>query len=177
MDIILNTELTLKGKEDKYQASGEIIILEGAYFRDVDLNLLSLVPRRSRSKEPVAAEADREFLKNISFDIAIGYRNPFIVENNLSLLELKPDLRIKGTPDHLIMSGRASVEPGGTIKFQEKEFEVTRGIIDFLNPYRIEPTIDLESNTTVREWTIFLNVSGTPDNLSFTLRSDPAGTK
>jgi len=172
MDIVLSTELALMGNEDKSEVTGKIMILEGVYFRDVDLNLLSLVPRRSRSEKPVAV-TDQEFLKNMSFDIAVGYRNPFVVENNFSFLELKPNLHIKGEPDRILLSGRARVEPGGIIQYQEKKFEVTRGIIDFLNPYKIEPTIDLEGKTKVREWTIFLTVSGTSDDLEFTLRSDP----
>lgn len=173
MDIVINTDLSVTGNKDKSEVSGSIIILEGVYYRDVNFNLLSLVPRRSRSEEIEPESTDHEFLKNMFLDIKVGYRNPFIVENNVSLLELKPDLHLKGTPNSLLLSGRASVESGGIIKYQEREFEVTRGIIDFLNPYRIEPTIDLEGNTKVRDWTIFLNVSGTPDNLSFILRSDP----
>jgi len=114
-----------------------------------------------------------ELKPDLHLNIKVGYRNPFFVENNISLLELKPDLHLKGTPNDLLLSGRARVEPGGLIKFQEREFEVTRGIIDFINPYKIEPTLDIEGNTKVREWTIFLNVSGTPDDLSFILKSDP----
>ncbi len=173
MEVVLNTELAMTGNKDKSEVFGKIVILEGVYFRDVDLNLLGLIPRRSRSEEPVTGETGQEFLKNMSFDIAVGYRNPFVVENNISFLELKPDLHIKGKPDRFLLSGRAKVEPGGIIKYQEKEFEVARGIIDFLNPYKIEPTIDLEGKTKVREWTIFLNVSGNSDNLVFNLRSDP----
>lgn len=173
MDIVVNTKLLVTGNKEMSKVSGDITILDGLYFRDVEFNLLHLIPKRSRSIEFEPESADQEIFNNMTLNIKVGYRNPFFVENNISLLELKPDLHLKGTPNSLLLSGRASVESGGIIKYQEREFEVTRGIIDFLNPYRIEPTIDLEGNTKVRDWTIFLNVSGTPDNLSFILKSDP----
>jgi len=173
MDLLLNAEFFVTGSRDRSKVRGSITILDGVYFRDVNFNLLSLVPKRSRSQELEPSSTHPEFFETMSLDIKVGYRNPFIIENNISFLEVKPDLHIKGSPNRLLMSGRASVDPGGVLKYQGREFEVTRGIIDFLNPYKIEPTLDIEGITTVREWTIFLNISGTPDNLSFALRSDP----
>jgi len=173
MDIVVNTKLLVTGNKEMSKVSGDITILDGLYFRDVEFNLLQLIPKRSRSIKFEPESTDQEIFNNMTLNIKVGYRNPFFVENNISLLELKPDLHLKGTPNDLLLSGRARVEPGGLIKFQEREFEVTRGIIDFINPYKIEPTLDIEGNTKVREWTIFLNVSGTPDDLSFILKSDP----
>ncbi len=51
------------------------------------------------------------------------------------------------------------------------------GIFDFINPYKIEPTIDVQSEVMVREWTVFLNVTGTPENLKFNFSSDPSETE
>lgn len=173
MDITLNADLALTGGIDKSSVTGNLVIVEGVYFRDVDLNLLGLVPERSRSETAITRKTTPALLQNMSFDVAVGYRSPFVVENNIAILELKPDLSIRGTPDRMLLSGRAGAEPGGILKYKDREFEVTRGIIDFLNPYKIEPTIDLEGKTVVREWTLFLHVAGTPDDLSFTLTSDP----
>jgi len=35
----------------------------------------------------------------------------------------------------------------------------------------------VQSQIKIREWTVFLNISGTPDNLKFTLSSDPWETQ
>jgi autotransporter translocation and assembly factor TamB len=48
-----------------------------------------------------------------------------------------------------------------------------KGIVDFLNPYRIEPTLDIHSEVTVREWLITLLISGTLDEMRVELSSDP----
>jgi translocation and assembly module TamB len=50
---------------------------------------------------------------------------------------------------------------------------VQKGIIDFINPYKIEPTIDIAAQSQVRHWTINLAVTGPPDDLSVQLRSSP----
>lgn len=96
-----------------------------------------------------------------------------MVDNNVAVLSIKPDLKIYGSMNQPLVSGRAEVE-SGTVYFQQKEFEVKKGIFDFINPYKIEPTIDIKSEVNIRKWSIFLNISGTPDTLKIDMTSDPA---
>jgi translocation and assembly module TamB len=96
-----------------------------------------------------------------------------VVDNNIALLTIKPDLSIHGTVNHPLISGRAEVD-SGTIYFRRNEFHVKKGVLDFINPYKIEPTVDIQGDVKIREWTVFLNVSGTLDNLKFNLSSDPS---
>jgi len=72
-----------------------------------------------------------------------------------------------------LISGRAEVE-SGTVYFQKNEFNVKKGVFDFINPYKIEPTIDIQSEVKIRKWTVFLEISGTPDTLRFDMTSDPS---
>ena len=48
---------------------------------------------------------------------------------------------------------------------------------DFLNPYKIEPTLDVKSEVKVRKWTIYLEITGTPEKLNFKLSSNPEETE
>ncbi|MFO7559830.1 MAG: translocation/assembly module TamB domain-containing protein [Desulfobacterales bacterium] len=171
-ELLLNTDLTIRGTQKESAITGEIVILEGTYTRDVDLNPLGYVVSQSRDEKPAIEKEEASFFDNTTFDIIVQNRNPFVVDNNIALLSLRPDFHFQGTLDRPLISGRARVE-SGIIKYQGQEFEVTRGIIDFINPYRIEPSIDLEGRTQVREWIIFLGVKGTVENLEFRLRSDP----
>jgi translocation and assembly module TamB len=50
---------------------------------------------------------------------------------------------------------------------------VDRGLLTFANPYRIEPVIDLAATTRVRDYEVELSLSGTPDRLNASYRSDP----
>jgi translocation and assembly module TamB len=172
----LDAELDIRGTSEKSVVSGDIQIIQGKYYKDIRLNLAESLGKTSRKQALPAPELPWPFLKNMSLDITTRYREPFVVDNNLALLALKPDLRIYGSVNHPLISGRAQVE-SGTVYFQKKEYAVKKGVFDFINPYKIEPVIDVQSQIKIREWTIFLTVSGTPDNLKFTLSSDPWETQ
>jgi len=175
LDLSLNTDLLFQGTPDRSGLSGEVVILDGTYYQDIDLNLLKIAKSaRNKKREitPARAPINQPFLRNLALDIAVRRRNPFIVDNNLAYLEINPNLDIGGTPNEPVVSGRAEVE-SGEVTFNEKKFTITRGIIEFLNPYKIEPTIDLQSEAQIRKWTVLLNVKGPPDQLRFTLTSEP----
>jgi autotransporter translocation and assembly factor TamB len=111
-------------------------------------------------------------LEAVSLDIRIGHRQPFYVANNLADLQLAPDLQVGGTLARPVVSGRAQVTEG-ELTYQKKTFTITRGVVDFVDPYRIAPEVEVVSETRVRDWQITLDVSGTPDALLFKLTSDP----
>jgi autotransporter translocation and assembly factor TamB len=102
----------------------------------------------------------------------VGYRSPFLVENNLAFLKVVPDLHLTGSLARPVIAGRAEVTEGELI-YQRRNFEVTRGVVDFVDPYQLAAEVDLEGETQVRDWQITLAVSGSPDALRFTLSSDP----
>jgi translocation and assembly module TamB len=172
----LKAELNILGTPEKSLVSGDIQMIEGKYYKDMRLNIAESLGKKSREQALPASEIPWPFLKNMSLDITTRYREPFIVDNNMALLALKPDLRLYGSVNHPLISGRARVE-SGTVYFQKKEFIVKKGVFDFINPYKIEPAIDVQSQIKIREWTVFLNISGTPDNLKLTLSSDPWETQ
>ncbi|MBW2165091.1 MAG: translocation/assembly module TamB domain-containing protein, partial [Deltaproteobacteria bacterium] len=158
---------------EKSLVSGYIQMIEGKYYKNIRLNLMGSLGKKSREEALVAPEIPWPFLKNMAIDITTRYRQPFVIDNNMALLAIKPDLRIYGSVNHPLIRGRAQVE-SGTVYFQKKEFNVKKGVFDFINPYKIEPTIDVLSEIIVREWTIFLSISGTPDNLKFNFSSNPS---
>ncbi|MGD9007538.1 MAG: translocation/assembly module TamB domain-containing protein, partial [Desulfobacteraceae bacterium] len=119
-----------------------------------------------------AAEAPAPWMNDVDLAINVGYRNPFLVDNNMARLQIVPDLKISGTLARPVLNGRAEVTEGEII-FRRKSFVVATGVVDFTNPYKIEPTLDVVSQSRIRHWLLSLSVSGTPDRLVFELSSDP----
>lgn len=171
MDITLNTRLSLTGNRDKSDLKGDIVLLEGRYSKAVELNLARAAEKK-REFKPDLEKQETPFLEKMALDIDIRHGEPFWVDNNLALLSIRSDLKLSGTAADPLIAGRARVE-SGTITFQKNEFEVKKGVIDFINPYRIEPSIDVEADLSVRSWIINLIVTGTPDNLDFKFTSTP----
>lgn len=153
------------------------MLLDGLYFRDVNLSLVERAADLGKRKRRGAYRPDRRlpdwpFFENLSLDISLGHRQPFMVDNNLALLSLRPQLNLGGTARNPVISGRAEISEG-LVAYRETEFEVRKGVIDFVNPYRIEPEVDIRAESRVRQWTITLVITGTPENLDFQLSSDP----
>ncbi|MDY6855063.1 MAG: translocation/assembly module TamB domain-containing protein [Thermodesulfobacteriota bacterium] len=173
LKVLFNTELKIHGDREKSMMEGELIVLEGTYFKDVKISLISLVPQKKREEPLPPKEIMYPLLRNMGLNISVKRRNPFLVDNNLAILEITPDLHISGNIGNPVMSGRANIDTG-TINYQKKTFVVKKGVIDFINPYKIEPVIDITSEVQIRNWMIFLEISGTPDELVLKLTSDPA---
>ncbi len=172
MFVLLNGDIAITGNDRTAAASGEIVLLEGVYYKDVKINLLQLATSRERTVAPETGPLSIPYFDTVSLDIAIKNREPFFVQNNIAQLEIRPDLKIGGTLAVPIVSGRGQVS-SGTITFQRKVFDVKRGIVDFINPYKTTAEIDIESETTIRNWTITLAIKGTPDNLDLSFSSVP----
>jgi len=172
LDVRLSSELDVRGSSEKSLIKGYVELIEGTYEKDVRLNLMENIGQASR-KEPLAtSKTPWPIFDNMALDCKIRYRDPFVIDNNIALLTIKPDLNIRGTVNQPLISGRAEVE-SGTVYFQRNEFNVKKGVFDFINPYKIEPTIDIQSEVNIREWTVFLKIFGTPDTLRFEMTSDP----
>jgi translocation and assembly module TamB len=172
LDVLLNGDLRLSGTPQNSSLRGTLTLIEGLYYRDVNLSPLRRLERRPPPAPAAARTFPYPFLENLTLDVAVRHRNAFLVDNNLASLEITPDLRIGGTLQRPLIDGRIQV-PSGTITYFHRSFTVERGVVDFISPYRIEPQVDIEGETQVRSWRIRLALSGPPDNLEFSLTSDP----
>jgi translocation and assembly module TamB len=175
LSILLNGDVTITGNDGIAEAKGEIVILEGIYYKDVKISLLKLATERQRAVAPESPPPRVPFFDTVNLDVAIRHRQAFEVDNNMAQLAISPDIEIGGTLARPIVSGRAQVNEG-TVTFQKKTFEVTKGVIDFVNPYKTEAEIDIVSQAEIRSWTITLAIKGPPDNLEFQLSSVPSET-
>ena len=173
LDVRLSSELSVRGSSKKSLVKGDVMMLEGTYHKDVRVNPIESIGEESREAALPTSKSFWPIFDNMAIDCRIRYKSPFVVDNNIALLTIKPDLYVRGTVNRPLISGRAEVE-SGTVFFRKNEFNVQKGILDFINPYKIEPTIDIRGETKIREWTVFLDVSGTSDNLKFNLTSDPS---
>jgi translocation and assembly module TamB len=173
LDVRLSSELDARGSQEKSLVKGNVTILEGRYIKDVRLNPIESIDQALRTTPVETTKTPWPIFDNMALDCKISYKTPFVVDNNIALLTIKPDLYVGGTVNRPVVTGRAEVG-SGTIYFRRNEFNVKKGVLDFINPYKIEPTIDIQGDVKIREWTVSLNVSGTLENLKFNLSSDPS---
>ena len=113
LDAVVNAQLSLEAGDQGSLLSGQAVVLEGSYYKDVRLNLLSAVTQ-SRRSGPAPVEAGISGpLGDIRLDVGVTHRHPFLVDNNVARLEIAPDLKLTGTVARPVISGRATISEGG----------------------------------------------------------------
>lgn len=125
------------------------------------------------AKEGISApSASSAFLRNLQFDIE-GVSTPDTrVEWPNAELEAEAQLRVRGTWEHPILLGHIHILSGNLL-FAGNRYSVNRGDLNFANPFRIDPVLNVEATTTIQQYEITLNFSGPASKLTLAYRSDP----
>jgi len=176
--IKFNSDLAFSGTREKSDLSGTLLMMKGLYYKDFTFDLAEALNDKKRTSSMPKDKDTTDFplIENTSLNIDVDYKEPFVVDNNLAYILIEPDINISGTAASPIITGRARILEG-TVTYLKKEFKIEKGIIDFTDPYKIDPYIDLAAKTQIRNWTIFLELSGKTDNLKFNLSSKPEETQ
>ncbi|EMS80273.1 translocation/assembly module TamB domain-containing protein [Desulfotignum phosphitoxidans] len=180
LDAAFNTDLTFSGTRENSRVTGSVQLIHGEFYKDFDFDLAeALESRKMGSAGPVDMSSkpggEPSFFEKTTLDIDVNYKDPFILDNNLAFIMVAPDLKITGTVRQPVLTGRADIAEG-TVVYHKRQFEIEKGIIDFVDPFRIDPKITLQASTAIRKWVIYMDVSGKMDNFRFKLYADPAET-
>jgi translocation and assembly module TamB len=87
-------------------------------------------------------------------------------------VEAEINLRLRGSPERPAVLGGISLNQGQIQLFGNK-YTINRGEVNFFNPVRIEPTLDLDLQTQARGVTVNITITGGMDRLNVSYRSDP----
>jgi translocation and assembly module TamB len=166
----VDAELHLQGEPDTSYLVGEINVLQGVYVRSFEEtpNIFTYARVPTFAGLPGAAAAKNP----IKLNIRIRSDEGLLVRNNFANVSSSADLNVIGTLDNPVVVGRLDVKEG-TITFRDREYKVTRGSLDFQNPYRTEAQMTFVAETRVREYNITLNFTGTFDRIYHEITSDP----
>jgi translocation and assembly module TamB len=112
------------------------------------------------------------FLRNLQFDIQAVSTPDARMQWPGAELEAEADLRVRGTWEHPIILGHIHVLSGDLL-FHGNRYRVARGDINFANPFRLDPVLNVEASTTIQQYEITLNFNGPASKLTLAYRSDP----
>ncbi len=125
------------------------------------------------SKEGISAPTTTSpFLRNLQFDVEAVSAPDARMQWPGAELEAEANLRVRGTWEHPIVLGHIHVL-SGELLFHGNRYKVARGDINFANPFRLDPVINVEASTTIQQYEITLNFTGPSSKLSLAYRSDP----
>jgi translocation and assembly module TamB len=111
--------------------------------------------------------------QNIKLDVALKSAQEMGLSSSKLSVQGLADLRLRGTVAEPVILGRTNIT-GGELFFNERRYQVQSGVIEFINPVRTEPVVNLSVTTTVDQFNISLNFVGPIDHLRTSYTSDPA---
>lgn len=112
------------------------------------------------------------FLRNLQFDIQGESSPDSRMEWTGARLQTDASLRLRGTWEHPILLGHIHLL-SGEMNFRGNQYTIARGDINFANPFQLDPVLNVEATTTIRQYEVTLDFTGPASRLTLAYRSDP----
>ena len=166
MSWLVGGSLRLSGTMDGGLVTGKVLIQRVTLNQGLEsAGILS-------SSSSAGGPSSSSFLRNLQFDVEATSTPDSRMEWPGAHLEADANLRVRGTAEHPIILGHIHVI-SGELFFHDSKYQVTRGDLNFANPFRLDPTINVEATTTIQQYELTLNFSGQASKMSLSYRSDP----
>ncbi len=132
---------------------GRVYARRSVYSKDIDLaNVVGA--RRERS-----ISSGGGTLRPPRFDLIIEGRDALVVKNNIADLTASVSLVLTGDANEPRLSGRITAN-SGTIFFRKDRYIVQRGVLEFPPDTFIDPVLQLQGETEIGGYQIFVSYSG-----------------
>jgi translocation and assembly module TamB len=160
--------IELSGTSSAALLSGHVEVERLLFTQNVDVASFFA----SASDTGATATSSSSFLQNLSFDIE-GQTNPGArIEWTGAHVDIDGNVRLRGTWDRPVLLGHIHLL-GGEMPFRGNTFELTRGDINFANPFRLDPVLNVEATSTINQYQLTIDFSGPASHLALNYRSDP----
>jgi len=160
-------ELHWVGNRSASLVSGDVMVTKLAVTPGFDFGSYL-----ERSRQSAAITPANSPLYNLKLDVGVRTAPELQMKTAVARLSGDADLRLRGSVARPSVLGRADILEGDAT-FNGIKFRLERGDITFANPVAIEPQLNLEATTHVRNYDLDVTVTGTPDRLAVNYRSEP----
>lgn len=175
--VILTGTVQSSARNDSITINGELTIDKAVY--DAPFNLQTIIKLLTRVNRPPPQQ--HEIVKRIFCDVGISGSDGIKIANNVADVEVGLDLQLKGYLSKLNVYGTISNRDVGIVRYLGKEFEIINAVVEFDNPYKIDPVLNLEAFHFVStddvdddvDYEIFMHLYGTAEKWNLTLKSSP----
>jgi TamB, inner membrane protein subunit of TAM complex/AsmA family len=163
-------ELYYDGDASQQSLAGDITIRRARYDKRVEWkSMLVDIGRGLYQKK----KTEVAWIGDTQINVRFHGENNILLENNLAKMPLDVDVFLRGTVNYPQLLGRIEARKG-VVYFRRNEFKILRASVDFVDPNRMNPVLDIQAETQVREYTIRLAVTGTADHAVVTFISEPS---
>ena len=170
--------------------TGQLTVVEGSLRPDLALLEQSKVPLQRdetiivvqnsstrQASQPVnqenAASTNNQLFKKLSLDVTVRAPGNLWIRHPDLVSEISGNLRAAKKPDAEVeLTGRIDIVRGSLV-FQGRRFQLTRGSIQFTGGGKINPSLDIAAEYKLPEYDVEVDLTGTAQKPSLTLNSQP----
>ena len=164
---VLESNLVFTGNMQASNVTGRVQIQHIAFTPDFDLG--SFINQFGGE----SAGPGTGFTQNVKLNIAVQSTSQMQLASSQVSISGNADLRVAGTAAQPVILGHTTLT-GGELFFGGNRFTIDQGTIDFLNPVRTQPVVNLQVKTTIDQYNITLGLLGPVERLHTNYASDPA---
>ena len=137
--------LSVNGPADDLLLAGTVTVDEMVFSKRIDWESWILEVSGERLRDAVAEETADLF----TMDVRIGAKDTIRMRNNVADLTAGGALHLMGTTARPGMTGTIRAQPGGFVYLKERNFELQRAELTFIDPYSFDPEVDIAMVTDV----------------------------
>ncbi len=112
------------------------------------------------------------FLRNLELDLQADSSPGAQLQWSSGNVQSEATMRVRGTWEHPILLGSIHLL-AGEMTLRGNRYRLSRGDINFANPFQLDPVLDIEATTTIRQYEVTVAFSGQSSHLTMSYRSDP----
>ena len=116
--------------------------------------------------------ASSQYLRNLQFDVTGNTTANTQLQWPSAHVEIDGDIRLRGTWDRPLLLGHVHLI-SGEMAFRGNSYRLTRGDVDFSNPFRIDPILNVEATANISQYQVTVDFTGAASRLTLSYRSDP----
>jgi autotransporter translocation and assembly factor TamB len=143
--------------------SGNLALTDSRFLKNIDLIPIGLPGRpapQPPSERPEFFSLPAPPLRDWKFDVAIKTKDPVLIRGNLATGQATTDLKLTGTGLRPGLQGAVQMEDvEATLPFSR--LDVSQGSLTFSPDDPMNPTIDLQGRSVIRDYTVRVYVYGT----------------
>jgi outer membrane protein assembly factor BamA len=168
----LGADLVWRPSEAAATLQGKVEITANRYTEPVT-RILQLVNSLSLATRGKGESILPPWLADTALEISLAVTDPILMDNSVGTVELLPDLRLAGTVDSPMLSGRIDVVDDGRIRLGGHTYRLRDSRLRFAPADGIVPTLDVIGETRIGEYDVIIRISGTPDRIESAFSSVP----
>src|SRR5947209_341997 len=143
--------------------AGNVALTNSRFLKHIDLIPIGLPGRpapQPPSERPEFFSLPAPPFRDWKFDVAIKTKDPVLIRGSLATGEATTDLKLTGTGFHPGLQGSVGMEDvEATLPFSR--LDVSRGSLTFTPEDSMNPRVDLQGTSVIRDYTVRVYVYGT----------------